>query len=131
MRVLRFGWLALALISCRPTPPASTAAADKATKSHIYAGDFLASRENCGLIHNVRPTYPAGAKRARTQGIVRLAISITKAGDVRDIQLLSGDSALAPAAIDAVKQWRYAPCILNGEPLEVKTEVDIQFTLNQ
>jgi outer membrane biosynthesis protein TonB len=50
---------------------------------------------------------------------------------VGELNLISGDPALVPAAIKAVKQWRYAPCRLNGEPVEVKTQIDVSFTLSQ
>jgi protein TonB len=83
------------------------------------------------MIHYVRPSYPAEAKKAQIQGVVRLRVFITEAGDLADIQTISGDPALVPAAIRAVKEWRYAPCRLNGEAVEVKTEIDVPFNLNQ
>ena len=81
------------------------------------------------LISKVPPEYPAVPKRARIQGTVVLRIDVDKAGNVSNIQLISGHPMLAPAAIDAVKQWKYKPYLLNGEPVEVETQVRVNFTL--
>jgi protein TonB len=75
--------------------------------------------------------YPKAAKEARIQGVVRLRIVITNIGEVKEIHVLSGHPALVSAAVDAVKQWQYSPTYFNGEPVEIKTTVDISFTLNQ
>lgn len=83
------------------------------------------------LIHQVRPIYPKEAKRKRIQGTVRFDVEISKTGVVSEIHLKSGNPILVPAARDAVKQWLYAPTILNGEPVEVKTTIDINFNLDQ
>ena len=100
-------------------------------QSQILIGDFLATPENCGMVHSVRPVYPKEAKRAHVEGIVKFAVLITKTGEVGELNLLSGNPALVPATTKAVPQWRYAPCKLNGEPVEVKTQIDISFTLSQ
>ena len=115
--------------SSRPTT--ATASKTAPAKGQIQAGDFFGSPENCGLIHEVRPAHPKDAKRARIQGDVKLNIVITKTGEVSEANLVSGNPALAAAAIKAVRQWRFAPCRLNGEPVEVKTEVVVPFNLNQ
>ena len=81
------------------------------------------------MVHDVRPVYPRAAKRARIHGDVKLNIEITKTGEVGDIHLVSGNPALASAAIEAIKQW--APCSLNGVTMEVKTEIVVPFNLNQ
>lgn len=81
------------------------------------------------LINKVDPVYPPLAKQARIQGSVILQVVISKSGDVENVQLFSGHPLLAPAAIDAVKQWRYKPYLLNGEPVEVETRVRVNFTL--
>jgi protein TonB len=75
------------------------------------------------------PAYPPGAKAARIQGHVVLDVIIGKDGSVLEIKLVSGHPLLAPAAMEAVKQWTYKPTLLNGEPVEVKTQVDVNFTL--
>ena len=77
----------------------------------------------------VNPTYPDAARKARIQGKVILATTISKEGDVENIVLKSGHPLLAPAAIEAVKQWKYKPYILNGKPVAVETRVEVNFTL--
>jgi protein TonB len=97
----------------------------------IHIGDFLATQDNCGMVHYVAPVYPTEAKRAHIEGVVKFDVVILKTGEVGELNLVSGDPALVPAAIKAVKQWRYAPCRLNGEPVEVKTQIDVSFTLRR
>lgn len=82
------------------------------------------------LIRKVNPTYPPLARQARIQGTVILRAVISKDGSIENLQLVSGHPMLAPAAIEAVKQWRYKPYLLNGEPVEVDTEVQVNFTLS-
>jgi TonB family protein len=94
----------------------------------IQAGSVLAG---ANVVRKVEPVYPPLAKEARIQGIVRFTITIGKDGTVRKIQLVSGHPLLVEAALDALKQWVYKPTILNGEPVEVISQVDIQFTLTQ
>jgi TonB family protein len=82
------------------------------------------------LIAKVTPVYPPLAKQARVQGAVRLNVIIDKEGSVKNLQLVSGHPILVPAAVEAVKQWKYKPTLLNGNPVEVITIVDINFTLS-
>jgi periplasmic protein TonB len=79
------------------------------------------------LIYRVEPTYPPLAQQARIQGVVVLTALIDKTGNVRQLQVVSGHPLLAPAAIEAVKQWRYKPFLLNGQPVEVETTVTVSF----
>jgi len=81
------------------------------------------------LIRKVPPTYPPLARQARIQGTVILQAQISKTGDIENLTLVSGHPMLAPAAIEAVKQWKYRPYLLNGEPVEVDTQVQVNFTL--
>jgi len=81
------------------------------------------------LIRKIPPTYPPLARQARIQGTVILQAQISKTGDIENLQLISGHPMLAPAAIEAVKQWKYKPYLLNGEPVEVETQVQVNFTL--
>jgi protein TonB len=81
------------------------------------------------LIKRVQPNYPPLARQARIQGTVVLQAQISKTGDIENLQLISGHPMLAPAAIEAVKQWKYKPYLLNGEPVEVETQVQVNFTL--
>jgi protein TonB len=81
-------------------------------------------------VRDVRPNYPPLARQARIQGQVILHAVIGKDGSIQNLTLISGHPMLAPAAIDAVKQWKYKPYLLNGEPVEVDTEVQVNFTLS-
>jgi protein TonB len=80
-------------------------------------------------VRDFKPVYPALARQARIQGTVVLRAVIGKDGSIENLQLISGHPMLAPAAIDAVRQWKYKPYLLNGEPVEVDTEVQVNFTL--
>jgi protein TonB len=82
------------------------------------------------LVRKVNPNYPPLARQARIQGQVILRAVISKDGSIEGLTLVSGHPMLAPAAIDAVKQWKYKPYLLNGEPVEVDTEVLVNFTLS-
>ncbi len=81
------------------------------------------------LIRKVQPEYPALARSARIQGAVVLQAVISKQGMIENLRVLTGHPMLVPAAIDAVRQWRYRPYILNGEPVEVETQVTVNFSL--
>jgi len=81
------------------------------------------------LLRKVQPNYPPLARQARIQGTVVLQAQISKEGAIENLQLISGHPMLAPAAIEAVKQWKYKPYLLNGEPVEVDTQVQVNFTL--
>jgi periplasmic protein TonB len=92
----------------------------------------VASRvAEANLIHDVAPQYPPEAGRARVEGTVVLMAVIGKDGSVQDVRVESGLPLLAQAAIDAVKQWRYRPYMLNGEPVEVDSRITINFTLSR
>jgi len=92
----------------------------------------VASRvAEANLIHDVAPQYPPEAGRARIEGAVVLMAVIGKDGSVQDVRVESGLPLLAQAAIDAVKQWRYRPYLLNGEPVEVDSRITINFTLSR
>jgi periplasmic protein TonB len=82
------------------------------------------------LVRRVQPNYPPLARQARIQGTVVLHAVISKDGSIENLQLVSGHPMLAPAALEAVKQWKYKPYLLNGEPVEVDTEVMVNFTLS-
>ena len=82
------------------------------------------------LIRKVNPNYPPLARQARIQGTVVLQAEISKSGDIQNLRLISGHPMLAPSAIEAVKQWKYKPYLLNGEPVEVETTVQVNFTLS-
>lgn len=85
--------------------------------------------QEANLIKRVAPVYPGLAKTARVQGTVRFTAVIGKDGRVQNLQLISGPQMLVQAAKDAVRQWIYKPMQLNGEPMEVVTQIDVVFTL--
>jgi protein TonB len=82
------------------------------------------------LIRRVNPAYPPLARQARIQGQVLLRAQISKEGSIENLQLISGHPMLVQSALDAVKQWKYKPYLLNGEPVEVDTEIQVNFTLS-
>jgi protein TonB len=83
------------------------------------------------LLHEVRPVYPALARQARIEGTVRIEAIIARDGSVQSAKLSGGPPLLVQAALDAVRQWRYAPTLLNGEPVEVVLSVDVKFKLSR
>jgi protein TonB len=102
-----------------PPPP-------KATPTRIRQGGNV---QQAKLVNMVRPLYPPLAKQARISGTVRLHAIIAKDGAVVQLEVVSGHPLLVQAALDAVRQWRYQPTLLNGEPVEVDTTVDVLFSL--
>jgi protein TonB len=86
---------------------------------------------NARAISQPSPIYPPLARQARIQGRVQLEAFISKIGTIESLRLVSGHPLLAQAALDAVKQWRYRPTLLNGEPVEVLTTIEVNFTLIQ
>ena len=82
------------------------------------------------LIHRVQPEYPILAKMARIQGAVVLHAVISRQGVIENLEVVSGPPPLTHAAIDAVRQWRYRPYLLNDQPVEVDTEVTVNFVLS-
>jgi protein TonB len=82
------------------------------------------------LITQVKPIYPAIAKSARIQGAVVLQAEISKQGTIENLRVISGHPMLVQNALDAVKQWRYKPYLLNGEPVPVETTITVNFTLS-
>jgi TonB family protein len=99
-----------------------------ATGPRIRVGGNAAA---ANMVSQVKPTYPPDAKNARVQGTVKLGVLISPEGNVIDVVLISGDPLLVPTSIDTVKQWVYRPTLLNGNPVEVVTVVDVNYTLAQ
>ena len=81
------------------------------------------------IVKKVQPVYPPQARLTRLEGIVELQASVSKSGSISGVKQLSGDPVLGRAAIDAVRQWKYKPYFLNGEPVEVETQVTVNFKL--
>jgi protein TonB len=83
------------------------------------------------ILNRVQPLYPPLARQTRISGTVRLHAIISKDGSIQQLEVISGHPLLQQAALDAVRQWRYQPTLLNGEPVEVDTTIDVIFSLNQ
>ena len=82
------------------------------------------------IIYRVQPSYPPIARLARVQGTVELRAIISKAGTIENLIAVSGHPMLVKSAIEAVRQWRYRPYLLNNEPIEVETEITVNFVLS-
>jgi protein TonB len=83
------------------------------------------------IVNRVQPVYPPLARQTRISGTVRLHAIIGKNGTIESLEVMSGHPLLQQAALDAVRQWRYQPTLLNGEPVDVDTTIDVIFSLNQ
>jgi protein TonB len=81
------------------------------------------------LLQKTQPTYPPIAKAARVQGTVVLQATISKTGTIENLKVISGPAMLTGSALDAVRTWRYRPYLLNNEPVEVDTTINVIFTL--
>ncbi|MEO7143211.1 MAG: energy transducer TonB, partial [Bryobacteraceae bacterium] len=114
--------------SVAPPPPPVKEAPKPQTPQRIRVGGNV---QAANLIKKVIPVYPALAKQARIQGVVRFTAIIGKDGTIQNLQLVSGHPLLVPAATQAVRQWIYKPTLLNNEPVEVITQIDVNFTLSQ
>jgi len=83
------------------------------------------------VITKIEPIYPKLALMARVTGVVLVKAIISRDGTITELQVISGHPILVPAAIEAVKQWRYRPYLLNGEPVEVETSITVTFQIAQ
>lgn len=106
-----------------PTPPSPS---NDRTVGRVRISAGVSSRL---LVKKVSPQYPEDARRARVQGVVVLRADISKAGDIESVEMVTGPPVLVDAAIDAVKKWKYKPYLLQGEPQEVETTIEIHFNL--
>jgi len=105
-----------------PPPPKP-----KLTGPLKVGGNVQAAR----ILNRVQPVYPPLARQTRISGTVRLHAIISKDGSIQQLEVQSGHPLLQQNALDAVRQWRYQPTLLNGEPVEVDTTIDVIFSLNQ
>ena len=111
-----------------PPPPPVKVEEKKAAPQRIRVGGNV---QQALLVKQPKPIYPPLAKQARIQGVVRLNAIIGKDGTIQNLTVATGHPLLVPAAMEAVKQWVYKPTLLNGEPVEVVTQIDVNFTLSQ
>jgi periplasmic protein TonB len=111
-----------------PPPPPPPVKKEEPKVTRIRVGGNV---QQAMLVRQPRPVYPPLAKQARIQGVVRLNAIIGKDGTIQNLTVAAGHPLLVPAALEAVKQWVYKPTLLNGEPVEVVTQIDVNFTLSQ
>jgi protein TonB len=112
------------------TPPTLAPPAPPPPPAPVKAAPIRVSHfDPAALIHQVNPVYPPLAKQTHVQGIVVLEAIISEEGAIESLRVVSGHPLLTQATLDAVKQWRYRPVLLNGEPIEIITTVTVTFTL--
>jgi len=111
-----------------PPPPPPPAVKKEAPVQRIKVGGNV---QGAMILKKTPPIYPPLAKSARVSGVVHLAAIIAKDGTIQELHSLGGPALLIQAAMDAVKTWVYRPTMLNGEPVQVETTIDVNFTLNQ
>jgi periplasmic protein TonB len=112
----------------------SVAAQEQATCSIVTNDDSKSPCQDAvlgKLIHKVAPNYPPDARAARIQGTVVLWVVIGKDGKIKSLTPQSGPTELIPAAVEAVKHWRYSPFKVKGEIVEVQTDIHVNFTLSR
>ena len=109
-----------------PLPPAPPPPVQPVYKGPQRVGGDV---QQANLLEHPNPVYPRLAAIARVQGVVILEAVITREGSVDSVRAVSGHPLLVQAAIDAVRQWRYRPTLLNGQPVDVITTVTVNFTL--
>jgi TonB family protein len=122
------------MIGQPPETPAVTQAVQSAPQPAFPSDGVNQIRVGAGVqahkaTRTVPPVYPPLAQQARIQGIVRFNVQIARDGTVKTMQLVSGHPMLVEAAKQALAQYEYAPTLLNGEPVQVVTTVDVNFTL--
>jgi protein TonB len=110
-----------------PAPPQPAAPKPAAPHAPLRVGTGV---QAANLIFGPKPVYPQLAKSARVQGTIRLQAIIAVDGTIKNLRLISGPPLLVNAAVEAVRRWQYKPTLLNGSPVEVITEIDVNFTLN-
>jgi len=111
-----------------PPPPPKKEAPKEVAPTRIKVGGSVQLAKRTRV---VQPVYPPLAKSARIQGTVILDAVIAKDGTIQNLTVKSGNALLIGAAVEAVKQWVYQPTLLNNEPVEVSTEIEVHFTLTQ
>jgi protein TonB len=119
-----------ATASAAAPPPPVQVKAPAAAEPHVrYRVGGLVSAPK--PLHTPRPVYPAIAQQTRTSGVVHLEAVINTDGSVRSIRALQGHPWLVSAAIEAVREWRYTPPMLNGNPIELVMQIDVSFVLGR
>jgi TonB family protein len=125
---VRVSSLRLSLPPAVPAPLPAAAPAEASAPNRIRVGGNV---QQTMLLEQPRPVYPPMAKQARIQGVVRFEAIIARDGTVSNLTVMSGHPLLVESAIEAVKRWVYKQTLLNGEPVEVVTQIDVNYTLSQ
>ena len=112
-------------------PPDLGSGADGGPKPMLQRVNISQGVSQGLLVRKVAPIYPKTALTMRIEGPVELTTTISKTGDITHVKAVSGDAQLVNAAVEAVKQWKYKPYLLNGEPVEIQTQITINFKLPQ
>lgn len=118
-------------IPVAPPPPPKVVASPKVSAAPTGPMKVSSGVQAAKLERMVRPPYPPLAKQARISGTVRFAAVIAPDGRIQELQVVFGHPLLIPAAKEAVAQWVYKPTLLNGEAVQVQTQIDVNFTLSQ
>jgi protein TonB len=111
-----------------PAPPPAPAARPQPLLPSVPVR-ITSGVQSAKLLFGPRPAYPSLARATRTQGTVKIQAVIGRDGAIKNLQVLSGPPLLIAAAMEAVQQWRYQPTLLNGDPVEVVTDIDVTFTI--
>jgi len=113
----------------KPAPPPTTPPKPvPALTQRLKIGGIVQAAK---ILRQVKPIYPPLARQARISGDVRLEAVISREGTVASLQVMSGHPLLVPAALEAVRQWLYRPTLLNGDPVEVLTQIEVHFKLGE
>ena len=121
--------IGLATSSAGAPPPNLVATEESGPKPTLETLNISQGVSQGLLLKKVQPIYPRNALSMRIEGSVELLATISKTGDISRVKVTSGEPQLSKAAADAVKQWKYKPYLLNGEPVEIQTQVTINFRL--
>jgi len=116
-----------------PSTSASSQAQDKSDSTKPPASATVGDGQLSGgrLIHKAQPKYPKAAKKAHIEGTVVLSADIEKDGTIGHLEAVSGPAELIPAAMESVRKWRYSPFLYRNEPIAVRTDISVNFSLSQ
>ena len=120
-------WWVIGGLAMAPPPPPPPPKPKAPSGPQRIGGNVM----EANLLKKIQPVYPPLAKSARVQGTVEFTATISKEGNIENLQLIRGHPLLVNAAKEAVLQWKYRPTMLNGSPVEVITDIIVNFTLSQ
>lgn len=111
----------------KPAEPQLTAPSSESSKGPTQLAQEVSAG---GLIKKVAPVYPPESRSAHIQGTVRLSVIINRNGDVVDVEVMEGPIEFAVSAVNAVRKWKFRPYLLVGNPIEVRTDITVNYTLS-